>query len=103
RPDLKLSCRVIQLSQVILNLLGNSHDAICEQTVGKWIKVEVSETGSGSQDMVCIRITDSGKRISDDLIGKIMQPFFTTKEVGKGTGLGLSISKGIIESHGGTL
>lgn len=50
-----------------------------------------------------ISVTDSGKGIPSNIAEKLMQPFFTTKEVGKGTGLGLSISKGIIEDHQGSL
>jgi signal transduction histidine kinase len=50
---------------------------------------------------VVIMVTDSGPGIPDQLLGKIMQPFFTTKESGRGTGLGLSISKGIIDEHQG--
>jgi len=50
-----------------------------------------------------IIITDSGPGIPPELYEKIMQPFFTTKELNKGTGLGLSISLGLVEDHGGTL
>ena len=52
---------------------------------------------------VMISVTDSGHGISPDILPKITQPFFTTKEPGRGTGLGLSISKGIADSHNGTL
>lgn len=48
-------------------------------------------------------ITDSGRGIKEEILPKLMQPFFTTKEVGKGTGLGLSISKGILGAHRGSL
>lgn len=48
-----------------------------------------------------IKITDSGHGIPATIQTKMMNPFFTTKEVGKGTGLGLSISLGIIKNHGG--
>jgi signal transduction histidine kinase len=87
-----------QLSQVFLNLLNNSFDAI-EFNDEKWIKIKVrSEEG-----LVKIYVMDSGPKIPDAIMDKIMQPFFTTKEVGKGTGLGLAISKGIIEKHQGDL
>ena len=46
---------------------------------------------------------DNGPDISEQALGKIFDPFYTTKPVGKGTGLGLSISYGIIERHGGHL
>jgi len=56
-----------------------------------------------NQSEVNILVTDSGLGISAEIVDKMMNPFFTTKEIGKGTGLGLSISKGIIEEHGGKL
>lgn len=48
-------------------------------------------------------IIDSGSALPETVAQKMMNPFFTTKEVGKGTGLGLSISMGIIKTHGGDL
>jgi signal transduction histidine kinase len=48
-------------------------------------------------------VTDSGKKITDEVEKKLMSPFFTTKEIGKGTGLGLSVSLGIAKKHGGNL
>jgi len=47
--------------------------------------------------------TDNGTGISEDHMGKIFHPFFTTKDVGKGTGLGLSICYGIISRQGGRI
>jgi len=52
---------------------------------------------------VRISVLDSGPGIPRELEGRVMEPFFTTKEIGKGTGLGLSVSKGIAEAHGGHL
>ncbi|MFK7823228.1 MAG: ATP-binding protein [Oligoflexales bacterium] len=46
---------------------------------------------------------ESALGIPDEIKDKILQPFFTTKDVGVGTGLGLSLSKGIAEMHGGSL
>lgn len=96
--DVKILCRPTQISQVLLNLLNNAFDAVCNGSE-KWVRIEVQESG----DQVHISVIDSGHGIPDDLKIKIMQPFFTTKEVGKGTGLGLSISKGILDSHHGVL
>jgi len=48
-------------------------------------------------------VTDTGCGMSQEVLGKIFLPFFTTKEVGKGTGLGLGISLSIIEAMGGTI
>jgi signal transduction histidine kinase len=54
-------------------------------------------------DKIEIRVKDNGMGISESLINKIFQPFFTTKPTGQGTGLGLSLSYDIIKAHGGQL
>lgn len=86
----------VQMSQVIFNLLSNSFDAI-KPLPDKWLKIEFAE----DENFNIVYFIDSGKGIPKDLIEKIFNPFFTTKEVGKGTGLGLSLSKSIIEKHEG--
>lgn len=93
----KVSVRFVQIVQVLMNLMTNSIDAI-SQLSDRWIEFRTEADGQ----YVHIYVTDSGGGISQDLADKIMEPFFTTKELGKGSGLGLSISKGIIESHNGT-
>lgn len=96
--DLEFQCNTIQIEQVIVNLINNAIDAIaCNNE--RWIKLEATRAGGFLE----ISVTDSGFGIPEDIAKKIMQPFFTTKEIGKGTGLGLSISIGIIENHGGKL
>jgi C4-dicarboxylate-specific signal transduction histidine kinase len=96
--NLHINCRHTEISQVILNLTNNASDAI-EKMDDKWIKI-IAEEKDGQ---VFLHVQDSGPGIPEEIRSKLMQPFFTTKELGKGTGLGLSSSKGIIESHGGTL
>lgn len=96
--DLEIECRIIQIEQVLLNLLNNSFDA-AQKSEEKWIRVEAIEFG----DYIDIKVVDSGPRIPEEVADKIMQPFFTTKELGKGTGLGLSISTGIMKNHKGGL
>lgn len=93
-----LNCRPVQISQVLLNLISNAMDAV-EHETRKWIKIS-TEVSAGS---VYIRIHDSGRGVPDEIANKIMQPFFTTKDVGKGTGLGLSLSQGMIKAHNGEL
>ncbi len=96
--DLKIDCRSVEISQVILNLLNNAHDALEILDGVKWVKLVISDKA----EFVELSITDSGPGIPKDIQDKIMHPFFTTKDVGKGTGgLGLSISLGMIESHHG--
>ncbi|MFM8313140.1 MAG: sensor histidine kinase, partial [Deltaproteobacteria bacterium] len=95
--NLEVQCQRISISQVLLNLLNNSHDAI-ENCEAKWIRISARELN----DSVEISVTDSGKEIPKSIKEKLMTPFFTTKPIGKGTGLGLSIAKGIVEQHKGT-
>lgn len=91
-------CRGVQIGQVLLNLLNNAFDAVCDRP-DPWIRIHLRE----NLQMVTVAITDSGPGVPEEIRSRIMEPFFTTKEVGKGTGLGLSISKGLIEQHGGFL
>ncbi len=95
-PPVDIDCKPSQISQVLLNLFNNANDAV-EELSEKWIQVGFSQANG----MIKIYITDSGLGISPEISQRIMEPFFTTKEVGKGTGLGLSITKGIIEAHKG--
>lgn len=93
-PEILLECRPTQISQVLLNLLNNSYDAISSMPE-KWIRLKVDQQDSG----LLISVTDCGNGISSEIKEKIFQPFFTTKEVGTGTGLGLSLTKGILDAH----
>ncbi len=98
--DVTIPCRPAQIQQVLLNLIGNSIDAI-SKLENKWIRISVNSQIDAHFYILCV--VDSGLGIDSVIVDKLMQPFFTTKEVGKGTGLGLSISKGIIEDHHGRL
>jgi two-component system sensor histidine kinase DctS len=97
-PGLALECRPTQLSQILLNLLNNAHDAIINQS-NRWIRIEIADLG----DELEIAVVDSGSGIPEAVRDKLMQPFFTTKQTGKGMGLGLSIVAGLVEAHGGTI
>lgn len=98
-PNIFISCRQGQISQVLVNLLNNSRDAI-EDLPEKWIEVSFETI---EEKTLKIIVTDSGPGILPDLAAHIMSPFFTTKPRNKGTGLGLSISKNIVEVHGGKI
>lgn len=97
-PDLKMVCRPIPITQVLVQLLNNAFDACQEQAEpDPWIEIQVTH----DTEWIVLRVVDSGPGIPRGLSEKIMQPFFSTKEIGKGSGLGLSIAKGIVESHQG--
>ncbi len=89
-------CSPSQINQVFLNLLTNAADAI-EETGDIVIQTKAVDDG------VEISFADTGTGIPDDILAKIRDPFFTTKDVGKGTGLGLSIVDQIVTAHGGEL
>jgi two-component system, NtrC family, sensor kinase len=58
---------------------------------------------SKTESQIIITVWDNGYRISQKVVDKIFQPFFTTKPTGQGTGLRLSLSYDIIKAHGGQL
>ncbi|MNL12986.1 C4-dicarboxylate transport sensor protein DctB [compost metagenome] len=95
-PGLHLQGRPTQVSQVLLNLLNNAYDAV-SQSHNKEVLVEAKYKENGVE----LSVTDSGPGVPIHLRAKVMEPFFTTKEVGKGIGLGLSISSGIVQAHNG--
>ena len=92
-----IHCFAGQLNQVWMNLLMNA-----AQAIGSGPGEVRVETGV-KDEMVFVRISDTGSGIKPEDMEKIFEPFFTTKPVGVGTGLGLSISYGIITNHGGTI
>lgn len=96
--DVKINCHPIQISQVILNLLNNSFDAIAKN-VEKWIQIKVDTTKKD----VLVNVIDSGNGIPVSVQEKMFNSFFTTKKNGSGTGLGLSLSMKIINLHHGQL
>ena len=85
-----------KLQQVFLNLFLNARDAMPK---GGWLTVKL--TGTPSEAV--IEVADTGMGIPAEHIGRIYDPFFTTKSDGRGTGLGLSVTYGIVQEHGGAL
>jgi C4-dicarboxylate-specific signal transduction histidine kinase len=98
-PTITVVCREVQIGQVLLNLLQNAFDAVVERKGERWVRLTAAVRGG----VVEFSVTDNGPGIPPQLRSRIMEPFFTTKDVGKGTGLGLSLSRRIVEDHGGEL
>jgi len=88
-----------QLQQVFLNIIINAEHFMIEANQGGTLTIATKKVG----DIIKTSFADDGPGISNENLGHIFNPFFTTKEVGKGTGLGLSICHGIITEHGGRI
>jgi len=85
-----------KLQQVFLNLFLNARDAM---ESGGVLRVRTA----ASNGSALVDVADNGKGIPTDTLGRIYDPFFTTKAAKKGTGLGLSVTYGIVREHGGTI
>jgi two-component system cell cycle sensor histidine kinase/response regulator CckA len=100
---------VSQFEQVIVNLAVNARDAMPDggKLTVRTTNVSAEEStrlaykGMPAADYVRIDVTDTGTGIPSEIVDKIFEPFFSTKEVGKGTGLGLSTVYGIVKQTGG--
>ena len=101
-----------QMQQVLMNLATNAAHAMREEggllTIGL-SSVTLPQGGIlPDPDMepgtyVKLRVTDTGTGMTDEVRRRIFEPFFTTKEAGQGTGMGLAVVYGIVKAHGGAL
>jgi PAS domain S-box-containing protein len=86
------------LRQVFMNLLINA----CHATKDGGL-VEIATNYSDNDRAICVHVRDTGCGIAHDIIDRIWDPFFTTKEVGHGIGLGLALTYNIVKRHGGEI
>ncbi len=98
-----------QMNQVLMNLCVNARDAMPDGGIlsitasNIFIDENYARTDNEAKvgSYVMIAVSDTGVGISPEILDRIYEPFFTTKEFGKGTGLGLSTALAILKSHGG--
>jgi nitrogen fixation/metabolism regulation signal transduction histidine kinase len=89
-----------QMTQVLLNLLENSRDAIAAKDDGK---IVVSTRKGEAGDRLELTVEDNGPGVPSDIRDRVFTPYFTTKQGKGGTGLGLAIVHRIISDHGGRI
>jgi len=107
----KIKIDPAQLDQIMVNLCVNARDAI--QGVGKIdiysenifldAQFVANQNDITPGDYVMLTISDNGSGMGKDVIDRIFEPFYTTKELGRGTGLGLSTVFGIVKQNGGSI
>ncbi len=90
---------VHQLEQVLLNLINNAEYAMYKYRGEGDLVIEADR----KDEQVMVAVKDNGPGISEDVLERIFDSFFTTKPPGEGTGLGLSIVRNIVEEHGGKI
>ena len=117
RQDIDTECDAVmadptQIHQIIMNLATNAYHAM--QETGGVLGLTLMQDEIGSDDSgvspdlkpgayLKLTVEDTGHGIDRDVMGKIFDPYFTTKAVGKGTGMGLSVVYGIVKEHGGDI
>lgn len=93
-----IMCQSVQIQQVMLNLAINAIEAMGNNKGSRTLKIS---SWNPSEDVIRIEVADSGTGLSDEVIDKIFDSFYTTKP--EGMGMGLTISHAIIKRHGGIL
>ena len=88
----------LMLQQAFLNIVLNA-----EQAIGMNGRIETRKALLADPPRLLVEIRDTGPGLPAEVLPRIFEPFYTTKEVGKGTGLGLAIAYGIIQEHGGQI
>ncbi len=101
----------IQMNQIIMNLcINSSHEMDREGGIIEITVDAVTRTPKGAdssdflqKEYVRLQVSDNGHGIEPEIIGRIFDPYFTTKDIGKGSGMGLAVVHGIVKNHGGTI
>jgi two-component system sensor histidine kinase HupT/HoxJ len=90
-----------QITHVFMNLLSNAGKALADLPPDA--EKKIFARAAASAGTLTVEFSDTGRGIPDAVLGRVFEPFFTTREVGSGMGMGLSICHTILEAHGGTI
>ena len=101
-----------QINQILLNLCTNASHAM--DKTGGVLKISLKRVNINKEteahelnlhlgNYLILSVSDTGHGIPSEILDRIFEPYFTTKEMGRGTGLGLSVVHGIVISHGGNI
>jgi signal transduction histidine kinase len=93
-----IECAPYEINQCLLQLLKNAVDAL-----DKTGNIKITSEWRRKDAQIVIRIVDSGRGMSPEVLRQAFNPFFTTKPVGSGTGVGLSLTERIIKRYGGMI
>ena len=110
--DIPIQGDSVQINQVMMNLCTNASQVM--QDIGGTIEIDVRTVSLNEEDCgkytnlsagnhIKITVKDSGPGIAPDIIDKIFDPYFTTKEFGAGSGMGLAVVHGIVKNHDGAI
>ncbi len=102
-----------QIHQILMNLCTNAAHAMREK--GGVLEVNLTDADIGSEALdqhielipgrpyLKMTVKDTGHGMGPDVLGRIFEPYFTTKQIGEGTGMGLSVAHGIVKKHNGAI
>ncbi len=99
--DLMVRGQKTQLMHVFINLINNAALALKEGPVHGAPTITIK--GSAMDEMAMVEVADNGPGVPEEILNRVFEPFFTTREVGSGMGMGLSICHTIMESHQGSI
>lgn len=105
RPELggiqEIHVDPVRIQETLFNVIDNAMAAVAGRA-DRWVAVRTSRIEQPFAG-ACLEVQDPGVGVEAAVLGKVFDPFFSTKPVGEGTGLGLAIAKEVVEAHGGVI
>ena len=100
-------CDTLEIHEIVMNLCTNANHSMEDKSGTITVSLNKKEPDPHlklpSGEYLCLSVSDNGVGIPEEIIGKIFEPYYTTKEVGKGSGMGLSLVYGIVKTYKGDI